>query len=206
MFFFVERLPAKTAIREKRSAYLCSVVKLKDNKRTNSINRKNSNRSMALLFKPFQSVLENKEGARLFYPRTVVIGNVDTDTLAQEIAEYSSLTKGDVKNTIDNLITVMTRHLQASESVTLDGLGTFRLTMRSPGKGAASAQEVTASQASIHVCFAPAARRNPDGTVSTRSLVSGVKCVRYGSTEDDQNQSGQGGSGEEEEGGTGSMG
>ena len=61
-------------------------------------------------------------------------------------------------------------------------------------------------EASIHVCFAPAARRNPDGTVSTRSLVSGVKCVRYGSTEDDQNQSGQGGSGEEEEGGTGSMG
>ena len=56
------------------------------------------------------------------------------------------------------------------------------------------------------MCFVSAARRNPDGTVSTRSLVSGVKCVRYGSTEDDQNQSGQGGSGEEEEGGTGSMG
>ena len=151
---------------------------------------------MALLFKPFQSVLENKEGARLFYPRTVVIGNVDTDTLAQEIAEYSSLTKGDVKNTIDNLITVMTRHLQASESVTLDGLGTFRLTMRSPGKGAASAQEVTASQASIHVCFAPAARRNPDGTVSTRSLVSGVRCVLQpvSVVETDDPQAGQGGS------------
>ena len=161
---------------------------------------------MSVIYKGQQSVLATKEGKRLFYPRVVLMGSVSTNQIAAEIAELSSLSKGDTKNVIDNLVTVMTRHLQASESVTLDGLGTFRLTMRSPGKGAASAQEVTASQASIHVCFAPAARRNPDGTVSTRSLVSGVKCVRYGSTEDDQNQSGQGGSGEEEEGGTGSMG
>ena len=86
---------------------------------------------MPVIYKSFQSVLANKEGKKLFYPRVVLTGNVDTEQVAKEIAELSSLSTGDSKNVIDNLVTVMTRHLQSSESVTLDGLGTFRLTMKS---------------------------------------------------------------------------
>ena len=81
---------------------------------------------MPVIYKSFQSVLANKEGKKLFYPRVVLTGNVDTEQVAKEIAELSSLSTGDSKNVIDNLVTVMTRHLQSSESVTLDGLGTFR--------------------------------------------------------------------------------
>ena len=65
----------------------------------------------------------------------MLTGNVDTEQVAKEIAELSSLSTGDSKNVIDNLVTVMTRHLQSSESVTLDGLGTFRLTMKSTMNG-----------------------------------------------------------------------
>ena len=118
---------------------------------------------MPVIYKSFQSVLANKEGKKLFYPRVVLTGNVDTEQVAKEIAELSSLSTGDSKNVIDNLVTVMTRHLQSSESVTLDGLGTFRLTMKS--------------------------KRNLDHTVSTRSLVTGVKCVRF----DLQDTAGSGG-------------
>ena len=90
---------------------------------------------MAVLYKTAQSILANKDGKKLFYPRVVLKGNVSTDQIAQEIAEYSSLSKGDTKNVIDNLVRVLTTHLQSSESVTLDGFGTFRMTMKSNGKG-----------------------------------------------------------------------
>lgn len=134
---------------------------------------------MAVLYKPFQSVLESKDKKKLFHPRVVYVANITTDQIAKEVAEYSSLSTGDVKNSIDNLVTVVGRHLQSSETVTLDGLGTFRLVMKSNGNGVETSAEVAASQASLTCRFQPAFTRNANGTVSTRSLVTGVKCVRF---------------------------
>ena len=135
---------------------------------------------MPVLYKPFQSKLENKEnGKKLFYPRVVRAGNVNTNQLSKEIAAYSSLSPGDVKNTIDNLVTVIAQHLQTSESVTLDGLGTFRMVMIAQGKGVETADEVSAAQATLTVRFQPACTKNQDRTVATRSMVTGAKCVRY---------------------------
>ena len=89
---------------------------------------------MPVLYKPFQSTLEDKKsGKKLFYPRVVRSGNVDSAQLSKEIAAYSSLSPGDVKNTLDNLVTVMGQHLQSSESVSVDGLGTFRMVMVAHG-------------------------------------------------------------------------
>lgn len=45
---------------------------------------------MPVIYKSFQSVLANKEGKKLFYPRVVLTGNVDTEQVAKEIAELSS--------------------------------------------------------------------------------------------------------------------
>ena len=46
---------------------------------------------MPVFYKAAQSILENKAGKKLFYPRIVLKGNVTTDQIAREIAEYSSL-------------------------------------------------------------------------------------------------------------------
>ena len=88
---------------------------------------------MAVLYKTVQSILANKAGVKVFYPRVVLKGHVSTDQIAREISEYSSLSKGDTKNVIDNLVRVLTTHLQSSESVTLDGFGTFRMAMKTNG-------------------------------------------------------------------------
>ena len=40
---------------------------------------------MPVIYKSFQSVLANKEGKKLFYPRVVLTGNVDTEQVAKEI-------------------------------------------------------------------------------------------------------------------------
>lgn len=152
---------------------------------------------MAVLYKTAQSILANKDGKKLFYPRVVLKGNVSTDQIAQEIAEYSSLSKGDTKNAIDNLVRVLTTHLQSSESVTLDGFGTFRMTMKSNGKGVESADKVSAAQATMTVRFLPCYTKNPDRTVATRSMVTGVKCIPYGTSQagGSGGGSGNGGSG-----------
>lgn len=38
---------------------------------------------MPVIYKSFQSVLANKEGKKLFYPRVVLTGNVDTEQVAK---------------------------------------------------------------------------------------------------------------------------
>lgn len=133
------------------------------------------------MFKAVQSNLENKDGEKKFYPRVQNLGSIGTDQIANEIAEYSSLSPGDVKNTLDNLVRVMTIHLQSSQSVTLDGLGSFRISMRSKGKGADTASEVSASQATLRVVFTPTTTRNADRTVATRSLITGARCMNMDS-------------------------
>ena len=150
---------------------------------------------MPVLYKTIQSTMKTKDGNKLYHPRTVYVGSVNTEKIAQEIAEYSSLSKGDVKNSIDNLVTVMTRHLQSSEVVMLDGLGSFRLAMKSRGMGAKTKEEVSAAQASLQVHFSPASTRNSDRTVATRSLVTGVKCVLYKPETTNSGNSGGGNSG-----------
>lgn len=134
---------------------------------------------MAILYGPFQSPLEDKSGKKLFYPRVLRTGNVSTSQISKEIAAYSSLSSGDVKNTLDNLVTVVRQHLHASESVTLDGFGTFRIVMKSGGNGVESSDKVSASQSLLTVRFLPCSTRNLDGTLATRSLVDGARCVRF---------------------------
>ena len=147
------------------------------------------------MYKPFQSVLEDKNKKKLFHPRVIYTANVSTTQLAKEIAAYSSLSTGDVKNTIDNLVTVAAQHLQASESVMLDGFGTFRMVMKSNGKGVELPEKVSA----LTVRFLPNYTKNPDRTTATRSLVTGAKCVRFDLA--DTSASGGGNSGEPDDGG-----
>ena len=123
---------------------------------------------MAVLYKSFQSVLEDKNHKKMFHPRVIYTANISTSQIAKEIAAYSSLSPGDVKNTLDNLVTVM---------------GTFRMVMKSNGKGVETSEEVSAAQASLTVRFLPNFTKNPDRTTATRSLVTGAKCVRFDRTD-----------------------
>ena len=135
---------------------------------------------MPVLYKPFQSNLQDKKsGKKLYCPHVVRTGNINSAQLSKEIAAYSSLSPGDVKNTLDNLVTVMAQHLQSSESVSVDGLGTFRMVMTARGRGVETADEVSAAQATLTVRFQPTTTKNLDRTTATRSMVTGARCARY---------------------------
>ena len=54
---------------------------------------------MPLIYKPYQATLANKEGQKLYYPRLVKFGKmVNTQKMAELIAEKASLTACDVKS------------------------------------------------------------------------------------------------------------
>ena len=136
---------------------------------------------MPVLYSVRQSTIANKEGKKLYHPQVKTTGVVSLDMLAEEVAELSSLSTGDVKNSIDNLVTVMTRHMQSSESVLIDNLGSFYLSMKSVGKGFLSAEEVNANNCRLKVMFRPCTTRNSDRTVATRSLITGATFTRIDS-------------------------
>ena len=129
---------------------------------------------MPVLYSVRQSTIANKEGKKLFHPQVKTTGTVTLDTMAEEVAELSSLSPGDVKNGVDNLISVMTRHMQSGESVMLGDLGSFYFVMKSIGKGFETAEEVNANSCRLKVMFRPATTRNSDRTVATRTLLTGV--------------------------------
>lgn len=166
---------------------------------------------MPIIYKARQSTMANKEGKKLFHPAVVPTGTVDLEKLANEVAQLSSLSPGDVFNACKNLVTVMTQHLQSSEIVQIDGLGNFCFTMRSKGRGVESSDDVTAASSKAYVLFRPSMKRNLDGTVSTRSLITGCSFVRIdkptsssGSTSGSgDSTSGSGGSGGSDSGGSG---
>lgn len=127
---------------------------------------------------------------------------VDTQSLAESIAEKSSLTPGDVQNVIRNLMSTMRMHLLNSRTVRLNGLGTFTMKARTRGKGTEKAEDVNPNQVTALRCqFTPEYTR-PAAIGTTRALIQGVEFEKWkGTTADDNSSSnGNGGpdSGEEE--------
>lgn len=127
---------------------------------------------------------------------------VDTQSLAESIAEKSSLTPGDVQNVIRNLMSTMRMHLLNSRTVRLNGLGTFTMKARTRGKGTEKAEDVNPNQVTALRCqFTPEYTR-PAAIGTTRALIQGVEFEKWKGTTADDNSSGNGNggpdSGEEE--------
>ena len=129
---------------------------------------------MALLFKPTQSRLSNKNGEKLFYPQLIRVATIGTHQIAKEIARRSSLSRGDVKNVSENLIDVMKEHLQASEHVNLEGFGIFRMAITSRGSCVNTPEDVSLSQATTTVRFRPSSKRNFDRTLPWRAMTEEI--------------------------------
>lgn len=119
---------------------------------------------MALFYVKRESTLTNREGNKVFYPQAVHKGSVRLPQIAREVAEYSSLTAGDVQNTVENLIRVMGMHMRSSEVVHLDGLGSFRITMSCAGKALEDITKVSPSQATLTFCSATTQSQLHDNT------------------------------------------
>lgn len=66
------------------------------------------------------------------YAKVVSDGKVTTDELADEIADICSFSPGDVKGVIRALSDRLAFHLKYGETVDLDGIGNFSVTLKTP--------------------------------------------------------------------------
>lgn len=85
-------------------------------------------------FKPVQrhNPLE-PQAPNKFYAHPVYLGSMSLKELSDEVAEKSSLTRGDCYNVIQNFLSSMKKALDKGYIVKWDDLGSFRTTLSSSG-------------------------------------------------------------------------
>jgi len=134
---------------------------------------------MPLIYKPVQSNMPSEDGELKWFPHLVKMKKrATTEVLAEEIAEKSSLTEGDVHNVIRNLLSSVRSHLLNSESVHLDGFGTFTVKINAGGNGVSTPEEVSPDQINhLTVHFTPCFKRTP-GVGVRYPMFKGVEFVR----------------------------
>lgn len=156
---------------------------------------------MPLFYRARQSQVKTKEGKKLWHLSLVKVGKVvNLQELAEKISEMSSLTPGDVHNTVRNLMTVMRSELQNSRTVRLDGLGTFTMIARTRGKGVETEEDVNPNQVSSLIVHFRDEYTRPAALGTTRAILQGVqfeKASKIGSaTGGEDSGSGDGGGGD----------
>ena len=94
---------------------------------------------MAVEIRLEQSKFKDKKGAGKWYARTVSTGVVTTEELADAIQENTSFSRGDVRGLVIALVDEISYRLREGETVALEGLGRFHLTVESEPVGKSSA-------------------------------------------------------------------
>lgn len=110
---------------------------------------------------------------KLWYPRSITVGKpVETQELANRIARESTVSPADVHAVIRAMPQVMMDFMKESRAIHLEGLGWFRYTTLSTGKGVATREEVNSNQITgLRVHFTPDRTRNMQGGYD-RSLIA----------------------------------
>lgn len=110
---------------------------------------------MAVIYKVYSLLSEpgNKKSPKRYYPKAITLGrSVRLNYITEKIKDQSSLSAGDVKSVLQNFIEKLKEQLLEGKSVNIEGLGCFRLSLKS--KGAEKPDEVNAKTVeSVRICF-----------------------------------------------------
>lgn len=126
---------------------------------------------MSVKFTVQENKLKNRKKGQNYYPRLVINGVLGTKDLADIIAGRSSLTRGDVRNVIDNLADVMNIQLRNGLSIHLEGFGQFRLGL-TEAKTVENEEDARPDSRHLTIRFAPEQDRHSDGKLRTRAMVA----------------------------------
>ncbi len=101
-----------------------------------------------------------------WYASPVNDGKITKSEITKEIVNMSSLSRGDVSNTIENLLDIMPKYLLMGKSVNLGEFGTLRLSFSS--KGVDKKEDFKANLVSgVKVIFTPG--------VELKNALKGIK-------------------------------
>lgn len=128
---------------------------------------------MALNYKIYQSNANNTTKGK-FYARASHKETVGIKQLAAVMQNNCTVKHSDIVAVLSELSEMMKQELQRGNRVRIDGLGIFKVNIRS--KGAKTAKEFTVSENILgtRINFRPETFINPDGSHVT-SMLSGLK-------------------------------
>ncbi len=112
-----------------------------------------------------------------FFAKAYHTGLVDLDYIAEQIEMNSSAKKSDVLAVLTEFVEVLTAALQDSKIVKVNGLGRFKIALRSGMTESAEAFDPTCIN-SLRVIFQPEYSRNVDYS-RKRVLLDGTKLEEY---------------------------
>lgn len=81
---------------------------------------------MAIRYILTQCKIKNSTNYNLYYARAIILAQITTEQLCEEIAHSTTVTESDVRAVLAELKDKLNNHLGNSESVKLDGIGTFQ--------------------------------------------------------------------------------
>ncbi|MGL4908615.1 MAG: HU family DNA-binding protein [Bacteroidales bacterium] len=94
-----------------------------------------------------------KQDDKKYYANAINAGKKTIKDIARDIAGRSSLTRGDIENTLTNFLEELPKYLKDGFSLQMSDLGTFRLSLSS--EGAESFEKFNTHSISAKVLFTP---------------------------------------------------
>ena len=138
---------------------------------------------MAIRYKKQQVTAEAFSTYKKWYGKAVSMGVVTTKQLAEEISHSTTVTRSDIMAVLIELFEAMKTHLQNSQTVSLDEIGSFRVGIKS--KVADTADAFTANNIyGYRIIYSPDTKFVASGQVSSKGKRKGtfVKTLLDGAT------------------------
>lgn len=108
-----------------------------------------------------------------WYGKAVVLGKVSTKDLSEEISHATTVTRADVLAVLTELSDALKRHLLNSQKVSLDGLGSFRVGIKSSMTD--EKEDFNASKIKgYRIIYTPETTFTPSGELSEKGHRKGV--------------------------------
>ena len=141
----------------------------------------------------YKKVFNEKFG--VYYPAAVVVGQpVPVKKVAERLSRMCTVTYADVMAVLGELPGVMADYMAQGKSVRLDGLGTFRLTLKTRGVADEADFDLQKQVEAVRVQFVPAREGlMTKGSTATRALVpTGIEWLPYDAAIEDAESAGPG--------------
>lgn len=134
-----------------------------------------------LLYKLYKIVRKYKDSKvqdkanNHWFARAIQVGEVSTNEVCEQIGYATTVTAADVKAVVKALGKVMHDNLINSYSCRLDGLGLFKVGIKTVGAETPAEFTATSNIEGVHINFYPARKVNTATGVHTIDLLQGLK-------------------------------
>lgn len=128
---------------------------------------------MSVNYRKVQNMMKGTKNYNKWYGKAVVLGKVSTKDLSEEISHATTVTRADVLAVLTEMSDALKRHLLNSQKVSLDGIGTFRVSIKT--SMADEKDDFNASKIKgYRIIYTPETTFTPSGELSEKGHRKGV--------------------------------